>query len=286
MHRLWKLFSILIFGVFVIVSGGCKTQAVSSHRFEQPVEIDELTTEWRGVPLTTLEKSGAALGIGNDDENLYILLRFRDPQWVGIIRREGLTCWIDNQGGKAKEFGLVYNGGPDISELMKQRKTELGDGGRRWNPPDEGFEGRELPEERFSILLKKWFMQPAYISPVGKNGPQIGTGVEHGFINYELKIPLSESGDDFYGLGVGPGETITIGLEWGIDMKRDPGQGMPGGGRGQGQGGGGGQIGGPGGAGGGGMKGGRQGGRMGGGQSMKRFSKQEVWLKVTLAAAK
>lgn len=280
MQRFWKLFPVLIFTTIIFVGGGCKTQTMPSHRFDQPIEVDEQTTDWQGVAMTTLAESGAVLGIGNDDENLYILLRFRDPQWVGIIRRGGITFWFDIKGGKAKEFGLVYNGGPDISELMKQRKTEQSDGGGRWNLPGEGFEGREMPEERFSILLKKWFMQPAYISPQGKNGPQIGTGVEHGFINYELKIPLSESGDDFYGLGVGPGETITIGLEWGIDMKRDPGQGMPGGGRGQGQ------IGGPGGGRGGSFKGGGPGGKMGGGQSMKRFSKQEVWLKVTLAVAK
>ena len=281
MQRFWKLFPIFIFGTLVMIFGGCKTQVVSSHRFDQPVEIDERTTEWQGVALTTLEESGAALGIGNDDENLYILLRFRDPKWVGIIRRDGITLWLDNQGGKRKEFGLVYNGGPDISELMKRRQTEPDKGGRRWNPPDEGFEGMEIPEERFSILLKKWFMQPAYISPVGKNGPKVGTGVEHGFINYEFKIPLSEGGDDFYGLSVGPGKTIAIGLEWGIDRKRGLGQGRPDGGRG-----GGGQIGGQGGGRGGDFKGGGPGGRMGGGQYSKRFSKQEVWVTVTLAAGK
>ena len=69
----------------LIFLAGCKTQEVLGRWSAEPIHVDGKMTEWIGVPTTFFEDEGAVLGLCNDNQNLYVHLRFRNPMWAQAI---------------------------------------------------------------------------------------------------------------------------------------------------------------------------------------------------------
>ncbi len=255
--------------VFALLAG-CKTQQVPSVWALEPIVVDGKMTEWTDKPITYFEDQGAALGFGNDSENLYIHFRFTNPSWARAIRMTGLTLWIDTSGKKNKDVGLRFHGGPAMEELPAVSRERRSDGLTRQQK--EQLLQRDAMSHNQLIFFDQSYYVEAGIPTDGSRGPAAGYDTSFGFYSFEFSVPLTGSGVQFYGLGAQPGQTISIGAEWGDmsslrreGMGRDGMRGDMGGGRG-------------------GMGGGR--GGMGGGQrpgGMKPPEKQEVWVKIELA---
>lgn len=255
---------------------GCKTQEVETHWSATPVQVDGEMMEWANMPTTYFEDSGVQLGLCNDSENLYILFRFSNQSWARAIRMGGVTLWLDNSGKKNKDFGIRYTGGPPLSEMLKPGMT--GEGGFQDNLTPEQKERlkkqQEAMADQFKVLYKKGG-QEITIPANGSSGPAVSFASPQGIYTYEFKIPLRKSDAFDYGIGAQPGQTISLGLEWGdIEMgdrqrMRPEGSGMgmpPGGGL----------------PGGGGRGGGAPGGQ--GSPGMQKPEKQELWVKTQLAS--
>jgi hypothetical protein len=264
--------------VVTVLATGCKTQEVPSGWLTEPIQVDGKMTEWSDIPTTYFEDQGIVLGIGNDDKNLFIHFRFKNDTWAQAIRMTGLTLWMDVNGKKNKKVGLQFYEGPSPKEPMAARGDEKFDDSSQEQRPE--FPDRGKPPEKKFVFFDSSYYVEADIPFGGSKGPAAGYDTSKGFYSYEFSIPLKESGVQFYGLGVQPGQTISLGAEWG-DM------GMDRGGRGGGPPGGGGMGGGPPGGGGGmggGPPGGMGGGRGGPGGGEKKLSeKQEIWVKTQLA---
>lgn len=249
---------------------------------ETEIIADGQTNDWKGLPTRYLEDPAAAIGIANDATKLHILLRFRDARWTKMIKRDGLTIWIDPKGKKKKVFMLKFRGGP-TPEQMQQMGGDQGDRRDRRRPTPEMF---AADDQRLFTCAIKDRIEEKSLPPGGTEGPAAAFGVDLGFFTYEFTIPLAEGGVRDYGLGIEPGANISVGAFWGESPEMAPHgerpSGMGGGGRGGGMGGGGGRGGGRMG-GGGGMKGGG-GGRMGGGK-MERPQPVEIWIKTKLATS-
>lgn len=265
----------MLFLMFAADSGWAKSDEISSRFVTQSVTIDGRYDDWKDNPGSFLEKQKAVVAVSNDQDYLYLLFRTNDPRSVRAIAMSGLTVYFDIDGGKRKDFHLKFIGGPSREQLRSLMKQEFG--GR--TP-----EGREMPEgvSRMDIDAGPRDSVPALFCFVkdriseksipldGVEGPAAAFDTAHGFFVYEFAVPLKESDVRYYGLGAGSDKPISVGLIWGEEspMRGErPNGGMGGGGMGGGMGGGGG-MGRP--------MGGPQGG-------MERPSKQEVWLKTTLA---
>lgn len=270
--------------ILSLAISGCKTEQIQCHWPSQPIIIDGQMTEWEDRANIYFEENGVLLGLRNDDENLYILFRFRDRSWLRAIRMTGLTIWLDGQGNKDKTFGIRYNGIP-----LPDDSSFTGVGGQNINtanmPPGMmermAERLRDMPVQLTVIDENRWY-EPMAVPEDGSRGPAVAFSDARGFYTYEFSIPLAESTDDTYGLNSAPGQIIGIGGEWG-DMDMDdlkPSRGNMSGGRGDGMGGG--RGGGMGGGKGGGM-GGRPGGM--GGNRLEMPEKQEFWLKTELAVS-
>ncbi|MBL7073834.1 hypothetical protein ISS37_01160 [candidate division KSB1 bacterium] len=256
----------LIFAGSILLAG-CKSQEVQTHWSAEPVLVDGKMPEWEGVPTTYFEDSGVLLGLCNDSENLYVLFRFNDPKWARAIRMGGLTLWLDNSGKKKKDFGIRYTGGPPL--LQMQRPGMTGEGGfwESLTPEQrERLMQRRARADQITVILKKGD-QAINIPADGSSGPAVSFATPQDIYTYEFRVPLKKSDVFDYGIGAEPGQTISLGLEWGGirmgDRQRGGGRGGMGGGR----------------------RGGSGSGGSRGGSRMQPPKKQEIWVKTQLASA-
>ncbi|MEW5993839.1 MAG: hypothetical protein AB1744_05520 [Candidatus Zixiibacteriota bacterium] len=260
--------------VVLAIATGCKTQEASCQWADTPVVVDGKIEDWIGVSVTYFEDEEAVLGLCSNDTNLYIQVRFKNPRWASVIRMTGLTLWIDADGNEDKDVGLRFHAGPSPAELPPGS-----------NEQRQRFLQGAMPADETFIFFDESYYVEALVPIDGARGPSAKYDTSLGFYSYEFSVPLQESGVQFYGLGVKPGQTISIGAMWGDmpDMQPDRGD-MPGGPGGM-SGGPGGMGGGPGGMGGrpGGMAGGPGGMGGGRGRQMQQPEKQEVWIKTQLA---
>ncbi len=241
----------------------------------EPIKIDGESEDWSSTPVSYFEEKDVTLGLCNDNDNLYVLFNFRNESWARIIKRHGVTIWFDTAGGKRKDMGIRFIGGPAPAEMESDRG---------------GFLKQLTPEEREVIILGLEKMedqliiiedeQERVIPPDGSCGPAVSSANNQGVFTYEFSIPLQEGEEnsDYYYLNEEPEHTISIGLEWGLSedefrstMERmrpgeGPGEGFPGG-----------------------MEGPPGGGPPRGGQGRLpgvrggMLEKQEVWIRTSLA---
>ncbi len=285
-----KVILLIVFlGSFSLVY--CKTPEVQTKWSSTPAKIDGKMDDWANVPMVYFEDPGVQLGLRNDSDNIYILFRFNNEAWAQAIRMGGLTIWFDGSGKKKKETGIRYTGGPSFFDFQKMKPSNEG-----------GFEESMTQEQKQRLAEREKNMVMAdQIVAVGKKGVQVrklaidgsdGPAVSFdsskgkGACTYEISLPLQKSDVSRYGIGVQPGQIVSLGLEWGgmtIPDRKSRGGNPPGGMGGPPGGGSGGSP--PGGMGGGppgGMGGGRDNGP-GSGLDNKASEKQELWLKTKLA---
>lgn len=271
--------------------------------------VDGKLTEW-SAPLVTLGSTPLSLGVRNDGQFVYVALASSDPATRMMLGAAGFTVWMDPSGKNKKSFGITVpptiaggrgmrgrgpGGGPppDQSGAPAQPGQES-----QKDPPQGGPGGPGGPavgaitsiEVAGSSKDDKRRFELAYARTIGLD---VAARVAEGVLVYELRVPLSVTEAQPYGVKSSPGSTIGLGIET-AELARPEGRGE-GGGRGRGGmgggppvGGGGGMGGGMGGGGmtggGGGQPGGMGGGPPGGGrEGMRELKPIKVWTVVQLA---
>lgn len=217
----------------------CKDEQMPGNWAQDVITVDGSVGDWESVPKYLFEEQGTALAVCNDSQNVYLLLRFSDPEWAMPIRRSGLTIWVDADGGKDKDFMIRYRGAPQMKE-----------------PRDSSF-GRDMPEPvavlpgdrgrpqggestaLFTCYIKDRIVENE-IAVDGANGPQAASTFNSGYLTYEFCIPLDSPQVLYYGIASAPGHTAGIGFEYGGSDREERrsmgghmggmGQGMPSGG--------------------------------------------------------
>lgn len=271
------LVSPVLFAGVTVAARSRKADIASRWRGETQVTIDGVNEEWQGL-LSPVKDVPVSIAFVNDDRYLYFCLTTSDRAARAQIMRRGLIVWIDQGGGKKKDFGVEFPVGLRGMYLVDRP----GDTG-------EARDGQAQPLEASKDRL-------VILGP-GKNdrrdlafeeapGIQARIGEAAGVLVYELRVPLAKAEGQPYAIGARPDALIGVGLET-PEIDRSTmrpqmrgGEGGPGG-RG-GWGGGGGGYGGRGGTGGRGGYGGR--GGMGGGRGPEQQKPIKVWNTVQLSA--
>lgn len=207
-------FALTLFIGAAMAAGPCLAQdeTMGSLWTDTPVRIDGLTQEWQDATFHTDAKSKAEYAFKNDGENLYILFVFRDRESLSTLEANGMTVYYNLDGRKRKRDGLHFV----RRQLTPQQLIALME-----------ERGEFMPEERKAQILS----QPGYIlhdgeqvNPPRKAGPPVrssrvefptfrGQQQEKVFF-YEYRIPLEREAR-IGGLGAQPGQTVTLGFEWG-----------------------------------------------------------------------
>src|SRR5262245_61672550 len=77
-----------------------------SRRPAPEIAVDGAYNEWSGRLVRIDAERSVALGVANDDKNLYLCLVTRDLDVQTLIERVGFTLWVDPSGGKRRELGF------------------------------------------------------------------------------------------------------------------------------------------------------------------------------------
>lgn len=269
---------LLVISPLPVIGGDIKIQSVP---ISGQLLLDGQIAHWPDSAATFLSEQESVVGLCNDSEHLYVMLRFKNPRYARLIHFTGLTVYVDARGKKKKDFVLKFTGGPTRDQIRQIGGTEE----RRRNLPSDTTEPPESignsSQNKLTCFQKDVIVEKE-IPLDGSEGPGAVFAVDKGFFVYEFSIPLDSSTVRHYGVGATPGSEISVGLLWGEPGQRPEGRPDRGGI----------EMGGPGGGdfgggfGGGRMGGGRRGERSGGsGEGFSRPAKQEVWIKAELAGS-
>ncbi len=196
---------------------------------------------------SNLFENGMMVGIGNDDRFLYIFFSPDIRHQQRMPGRVSLTLWLDEEGGKAKNLGLVLvnsqltpdkPAGVPSPEMNRDERAERA---KPQGPPPEG-------NEQFLLkIIDRRSGKETFINADGSLGPAVRLANDWGDFAYQLRVPIEPTANgDWPGLRLKPGKAIGIGLLWkinpqpGLTKKDGPGHsrgGPPPGGPGQGGGG-------------------------------------------------
>jgi len=266
----------MLFFLALLLISDCNKTQLTGKWTSTPISIDGNISDWNDKPTNYFEDQDMMIGVCNDSTNLYLHLRTRNFMTASLIKRTGISVYIDRQGKNQKDFFVKFNDGPTkpiapppmIGNLEKGQRTEAGRQPQRRQ--------KEIPA-RLTCRIKDRIVEK--IIPFdGSQGPAAAYDTSFGFYSYEMAVPLDYGSVLYFGLDTEIGREISIGAEWGDmgDMKKSAKSGgrsgmKSGGGRS------------------GGGKGGR-GGRSGGGRGAggapnrdKMPEKQEIWANVLLA---
>ncbi len=256
----------------------CDAKIFESKWVANPITVDGIASDWRGIALHKIADSDASFGISNNEDNIYLILRFQDSQWARAMRQNGLTIWIDDGRDESKDLGIKFQDGPDMAEIMLME-------GRSTNEmrPEmvERMQQMESQLKKSLTFIDKANLIKSEIEPDGSNGPKAAFAIDKSFVVYEFSLPIGKSEVRDYGLDLEPGQEFGIILEFGghnvrtsNDRSERGGVEMSGGGKqgGSRMGGGGGRRGG-------------MGGRKGGDtrQRQQQLEKQELKVNTALA---
>ncbi len=180
------------------------------------VLVDGLRSDWPEAAITVLSKPEVSIGVGDDSQQVYLMLCFKNPDWARLIRMSGLTIWLDAKGSKGKDFKLTFTGGPSMAQIKIIAGRDSADMSVGM-PPEfrERMEKREARKvDSFTCYQKEYYVEEP-IPMDGTKGPKAAYGIDNDYFVYEFSVPLEKSSMKIYGLGVPPDRTISIGLMWG-----------------------------------------------------------------------
>ena len=200
MSRKWRIGPpagyMLLLLLLPVMPTACKDGAIESRWAGEGLLADGKMADWDNIATTYLEDQEAVVGLANNDENLYVMIRFRNPMWARTIHMSGLTVWLDADGGKDRDFRLTFRGGPSMEQI---RQADSGS----FRSPRDG--GGESPDRMGQGLTPKPDQLTCFIEgrsvekPIpcdGTEGPSAAGTYDHDFYVYEFKIRCTKAGFD------------------------------------------------------------------------------------------
>lgn len=166
----------------------------------------------RSRPMTYLEDERMNIGLQNDADNFYMILRTSDKHIRSQVRRGGLTIWFDSGGGDKKAFGIRYPLGIPKSDFkMPKDKHPRPDSSRTQ------FEAKLDSLVNLDTLEVLDSLKNAERKYLKGDIPDMAVSLTDtlGMMIYELRMPLKAKGDSSYAIGAGPGQVIGLGFESG-----------------------------------------------------------------------
>ena len=215
----WPLL-VLAAAAVLAVPAFSKDTPVSSAWASAPVKIDGQGLEWQNIPKLTDKDSKAEYAFLNDGQNLYIFFDFKTPEAASTIEATGMKVYYGVADKKSKDRGMHF---------LKKSVTADGLIANLENQGETLTEARkaELRQKKEYILFEADVINPKKVpaptDPAVKTEPPVFHSVRaqgQGLI-YECRIPLSRTNQPG-GVGVGPGDTIKLGFDWGCLLYTSP----------------------------------------------------------------
>ncbi|HYA48650.1 MAG TPA: hypothetical protein VEG35_03030, partial [Burkholderiales bacterium] len=196
--------------------GSAKDVPVQSVWASNTVVIDGQAGDWSGESLVVNKATKAEYAFRNDGDHLYILLELKDPLFLSTLERSGVTIYWTAPGKNKKDDGLKFMRLVLSANQLIARRTAHG----RKLSDDEIAAIKAKPMHTlfiYDMINKKERAKMATAKPT--RYPDFSAAREGKGWIYEFRIPLAKSDDQPFGVGVEPGGTVRIGIEWGGRMQ-------------------------------------------------------------------
>jgi hypothetical protein len=173
--------------------------------------IDGSDSDWGNAALVDAEDGNIGLSFGNDGKNLYMLLVIKNPEYRSSIEQTGVTVYFNAEGKKKKGYGIIFNKimvKPDEYIAMVEKQSPLTDEQKaqiRSKPGYYLYHHEVLDAKKDDGPAPAVPIQPA----VYKYSPK------GGMVIYEFLVPLVRPKENLAGVGVEPGKTVMVGIEYG-----------------------------------------------------------------------
>jgi hypothetical protein len=189
-----------------------QTPPVKSEWLGAPPVIDGNDREWTGVELTVDKTTGAEYAFRNDGRNLYALVVFRTPEARSSITATGMWMFYSLDGKKKKDLGVHFlRKQLSADELIASLETD----GKKLDEAKKADLRKSIVYDVYEadVINKKKVPSPADPS-FPSEPPSYRYAMKQRVLTYEFRVPLSRTNQPG-GLGVQPGQTLTVGFEWG-----------------------------------------------------------------------
>lgn len=197
----------LALGLVVWAPASSDDLAARSVWAAKAMAIDGLASDWTGDPTTVHKGTSVAVAFRNDADDLYILLTFQDPKSLSTIEQSGVKVFFENKDRGVKFSKLRLT--PD--EVLARRRSQ----------------GRTLNEEQIAAIKAKPFHILFLFDIINKKDRELMAAARPALLpdfnaakagevwTYEFKVPLTRNENQPFGVGIGPGGNVRIGVEWG-----------------------------------------------------------------------
>jgi hypothetical protein len=207
------LIIVMLFSTFLL--SGCNEPQLKSAWSRSSLHESQPEFRWDNSTTYSLEGKNVILGLQNDEDYLYILLKAADQNTERKFTRGGLIIWLNNTGEKKKSFGIHFplgfqfnkgeGGPPPMNGQWPNQKPDRGSG--EFGPPPAVFDSMEIIGPGVGEQIKV----PAH----NDLGLTVSRRNNSGTISYEFVIPLKSTNGNPYAVGARTGDIIGFGLETG-----------------------------------------------------------------------
>jgi hypothetical protein len=197
----------LLILIILIFFFSCHAQKIQSSWVDNHIIVDGVIEDWKDIPRTFEKDLKMMLGIANNDDNLYIMYCFNDPNLARMIAMRGITIWFNDEGNKDKIFGISFKREFDRpSESLKKRSEDEFD-----QPPNFNRDMiNDLNMSRFMIQIKDSLMD---VPIENESGIEAGFEIFEGIYGFEFKVPLSKIKESQTILKIPDDKQLSIGIE-------------------------------------------------------------------------
>jgi hypothetical protein len=171
---------------------------------DRVISVDGKHEEWQ-EGMNFVEKENVAVGFFNDEDYLYVSMTTSNRDIQRQFMAMGFAIWFDPDGGKKKEFGILFPVGMMEMGLMMRGRGQSQD--------------IETLRENFKKSLNdlEIFMpgekEPRRMPVADATGIEVTVGDSHEQLIYEIKVPLHKSEIHPYAIAAKADKPIGIGFE-------------------------------------------------------------------------
>ena len=171
---------------------------------DRVISVDGKHEEWQ-EGMNFVEKENVAVGFFNDEDYLYVSMTTSNRDIQRQFMAMGFAIWFDPDGGKKKEFGILFPVGMMEMGMMMRGRGQSQD--------------IETLRENFKKSLNdlEIFMpgekEPRRMPVADATGIEVTVGDSHEQLIYEIKVPLHKSEIHPYAIAAKADKPIGIGFE-------------------------------------------------------------------------
>lgn len=204
----------------LLVSGCRSLQRFPGQWLELPAQQGE-AQDWSRRLTSHLFDNGMMAGLGNDGESLYVFFTPDSGRGLIVPGRARLRLWISAGGGRGRDLGIEHIGGG-------QGRRQGAEGVLPANGRERAKQAAALPGPApapgLLKVIDRVHDRESFIAADGSQGPALRLSDDWGEFTYQARLPLRATAS-WPGLAARPGSEITVGIEWKIESRGDPGRG-------------------------------------------------------------